>query len=84
MKGTQITTQMWSNIDKIARNITSGLRIEVLYEGKLRTLSDIHFNDDTLCYLAYNDGVPVQKEKLTITIKGLKTLQEHVKFNLFR
>lgn len=84
MKGTQITTQMWSNIDKIARNITVGLGIEVIHQDMIETLMDIHFNDDTLCYISDNGGFPIQKEKLTITVKGLKTLQTHMKFNLYR
>ena len=47
-------------------------KIDVVYNNQFRELVDKHFGDDTLCYLANNNSVPVKKSDLKVTEKGLR------------
>lgn len=61
----------------------SGTMIPVMYNGEKRFITDVHYGNDTLCYLKDNNGVPVSICDLDVLpkwlpiIKAFKELEEH-------
>lgn len=48
---------------------TNSLKLPVLYQGTLRYVCDIHFGDETLCYLEDCEGVPTKISELILLTK---------------
>lgn len=62
-------TRQLTRSDLPRKTSGSSLGLKVIYEGLERKVADIHFGDDSLCYLEGGNGEPVKIADLGLILK---------------